>query len=383
MGQRKLAIILVLALVSAIAIGQRLEPTPYADKLISIQAEQKLGFFDHGLLDQPLEVQAMLLDYLGDGEFDPRTANGQLVMKTWIALAKYPAQTREILQLYGVQPEFQAILREYGEGVIPIIEYFLLNDLNSLRAMNAVGNAIASAGQSVTSLRNRLKGNAQPSELEPTSTKAEYGPLERGWYAIHSIHQGGHKFLSQFAIDKENIAHWNQTERTVMAVGSFFTSGVASIERKYQLDETISGGDVFFAAVDVIPFVAAVKLLKVGKSAAATGKELSLIGKTRTFGARLIPKNRFLKSLAGPGVVLATGYVLVRHPGLINSLLGGLAKFLGINPMLFQAAFWFLVIFVALYPFTWILKLLAKATLRSFAWLEKSGRMNEAPIQVQ
>lgn len=383
MSLKKLAFFVLLALFSAIAIGVWSEPMPYEDKLIHLQAEQKLGGIDRRILEQPLEVQAILLDYLGDGEFDPKTASGQLVMKAAIALAKYPTPTQEILQLYGSQPEFRALLREYGECVIPVIKYFLDNDLYSLTAMNTVGNVVETVKQKAVDLWNSVTGNAPPPAAQPVPppVKTEYGPLERGWYAIHSIQNDGHKFLGQFTLDKDSTAHWIQTDRMVSGIGSFFTGGVGNLERKYELDEAINGGDVFFAAVDAIPFVAAVKLLKVGKVAAATGKELSLVGKTRVFGARLIPRSPLLKSLGVTGAKLAIAYVVVTHPGLINSVLGEIAKSLGINPMIFQFACWFIFISVALYPFSWILKILAKTVVTGLAWLEKSRRRNAGEVK--
>ena len=177
----------------------------------------------------------------------------------------------------------------------------------------------------------------------------------------------------------KNARGWEGGVRYIRC--SFFTGGVSNLERKYELDEAISGSDVFFAAIDVIPFVAAVKLLKAGRVAAVTGAELRLVGKTRVFGARLIPKSPFLKSLGGVGAALATGYVVISHPGLINSILGEIAKGLGINPMMFQFVCWFIFISVALYPFSWILKLLAKSVFTGLSWLEKSRRSTAGAVK--
>lgn len=389
MSLKKLAFFALLALLSAITIGVWSEPTPYADKLIHLQAEQRLAGIDRGILDQPLEVQAILLDYLGDGEFDPKTASGQLVMKAAIALAKYPASTREILKLYGTQPEFQDILRKYGECVIPVIKYFLVNDLYSLVVMDSLAKKVETVKEIVKTVLvvvwDFVTGGYTPPPVTSTQTvvKTEYGLMERGWYAIHSIHNesGGHKFLGQFTLDKDDTAHWIQTDRLVSVLASFFTGGVSNIERKIQLDEAIDSGDIFFAAVDVIPFVAAVKLLRVGPLVTATGKEVGLIGKTRVFGARLIPRSPFLKSLGVTGAKLATAYVLVTHPGLINSVLGEIAKGLGIDPMMFQIACWFLFISVALYPFSWILKTLAKAVFTGLLWIEKSSKRSTVAVK--
>ncbi len=387
MSLKKLTFFGMLALFSAIAIGVWSETKPYEEKLIHLQAEQKLGGIDHRILDQPLEVQAMLLEYLGDSEFDPKTASGQLVMKAVIALAKYSTPTQEILQLYGIQPEFRALLREYGECVIPVIKYFLVNDMYSLKAMDTVekrAEKVKEVSETIlVALKNKATGSITPPTAKPAPTlvKSEYGPMERGWYAIHSIQADGHKFLAQFALGRDNTAHWNQTDRMVSAVGSFFTGGVSNLERKYELDEAIGGADLFFAAVDVIPFVAAVKLLKVGKVAAATGKELSLVETTRVFGARFIPKSPFFKSLGVVGAKLATAYVIVSNPGLINGILGGIAKGFGINPMMFQISFWFLCISVALYPFSWILKIFSKSVFAGLLWMEKARKKSAASVK--
>jgi hypothetical protein len=208
--------------------------------------------------------------------------------------------------------------------------------------------------------------------VSPPPGKGEFGPTQRGWYAINSIHGDGHKFLAQFAVDTSNVAHWNQVDRTVTTVASFLTGGVSNLERKYEVNETIGGSDVFFAAIDVIPFVAAVKLLKAGKVVTATGKELSFMSKTRVFAARLIPKNSLLVSMGKYGVVLATGYVVLTHPSLLNSAFAELAKLMGLNPMLVQFFGWFLLISIALYPFFWLLKIVANVILFGLSWLNMS-----------
>lgn len=383
---RKLLFVVLVAFLGAAAIGYWSTSLPYSEKLIRIQAEQKLGRIDKRILDEPLEVQALLMDYAGDGEPDLKKGRSDLVLKAWVALLKYPAQSREVLQLYGTAPEFQAILREHGETVIPVIKYFLVNDVASLRVIkrldevvvaviDGVGDAMAVARKALGDLWDKWKGNAPaaPTPLPaPQPVQAEYGPTERGWYAIKSIKNNGHKFLGQFSLDTSNVAHWNQVDRVAASLTGFFTGGLSNLERKYEIDEAIGGTDVFFATIDVIPFVAAVKLLKAGRVVATTGKELSLVGKTRVFAARLIPKSPLLQSMGRFGVLLATGYVVLSHPGLLNSVFAGIANLLGLSPILVQFVGWFLLISIALYPFSWVLKSLARFVIVSFSWLEKS-----------
>jgi len=166
-------------------------------------------------------------------------------------------------------------------------------------------------------------------------------------------------------------------------VADFMTGGVSNLERKYELDEKIGGSDVFFAAVDIIPFVAAVKLIKAGKVVNTTGKELSVLSKTRVFAARLLPSNANLMKLGKFGAVLATGYVIFKHPGLLNSLFGELAKLIGLPPFLVQFAGWFLLTSILLYPFLGLLKIAANVILLGMSWLSLPAKKESTTPSAQ
>ena len=248
--------------------------------------------------------------------------------------------------------------------------------------MNRQGGSIFNRRQHFGGWWDKLRGNtpapALPPRAAPPAAKVESGPTQRGWYAINSIHSEGHKFLGQFALDAASVAHWNQVDRAGANLSSFLTGGVSNLERKYELDEKIGGSDVFFAAIDVIPFVAAAKLLKAGKVVTATGEELSFVGKTRAFGARLIPKNPTLVKMGKYGVVLGTGYVVLTHPSLLSSAFAEIAQLMGLNPMLVQFVCWFLLISIALYPFFWLLKITANLILLGLSWLNRSMKKRPA-----
>ena len=113
---RKSLLGLSAAVVITLAICLGSTPVSYSDRLVLIQAEQELGHIDSRILLEPVDVQSVLLDYAPDSE---------LVLKAWISLSKYPEKAREILLLYGAEPEFKEILRNYGDAVIPPIQYFL------------------------------------------------------------------------------------------------------------------------------------------------------------------------------------------------------------------------------------------------------------------
>ncbi len=390
--------VVVSAALVAAAMAYGSAPKSFPETLIRVQVAQQLGKIDKRIADEPLAVQALLLDYADDDvRTDVKNGRGELVLKAWVALMKYPAQSREVLQLYGAEPGFQAVLREYGESVIPVIKYFLDHDLFSVKVMNKadevvtatthkVGGALAQARKSIGDVWDKVRGNPLPLAPAspplvpgaPASVKVEFGATQRGWYAINAIHSEGHKFLGQFALDTANVAHWSQVDRAGATVANFLMGGVSSLERKYELNETIGGGDVFFATLDVIPFVVAVKLLKTGKVVTAAGKELTLVGETRVFAPRLIPKNPLLVSMGKFGVVLATGYVVAKNPSVLNSAFVKIGELAGINPAVAIFLGWFLLISIALNPFFGVLKILANLILFGLSWLNKSMKKTPA-----
>ena len=367
MNIRKLSVLLIVAAVLVSLAIYHWKPMPYYERLIRIQAEQELGRIDERITQEPLDIQTVLLDYSYSGD-------KELTLQTWIALSKYRESTRRIIRLYGSEQEFKDILRTYGDSVIPAIQYFLDNDVKSLLVMQAARAVIVNIGGGVNRIWNRVTGNAPLSPSPDAQVPFRVlGPTERGWYAVNFIKNEGHLFLGEFVMGANNVPEWIQTQRFTNALTSFFTSGVRSLETKHALDEKITAVDIFFAGADVIPLAASIKLLRAGKVVVASGEELSLLGRTRAFATRLIPKGAFFKSVQY-GAVIATAYIVVTHPSLVSSLLGEMAKLFGLNPLLVEIVGWFLLVIIALYPFLWALKALVKVILFGLSLIEKSHK---------
>jgi len=327
----------------------------YVEQLIRIQAEQELGGIDSRIPDEPVQVQAMLLDYAGDKE---------LVLKAWIALAKYQGSARDILVRYGAEREFQDILRTYGDAVIPVIQYFRDNDIWSVRAMDATAKAVQSAIEAVKAWWNRVTENA-PASPEPAALPkpVPLGPDERGWYAVHFITHEGHNFLGQFSVNKDKKAVWNQTDRIVKASTSFFTSGVRNLEAKHDLGENIEVADVFWAGLDVALVALPAKLLVSGKAVARSGEELNLATRTRLFAPRMVSNSQVFRKLGAYGAMAATVYIVVTNPSLLNSVFAEVAELIGVSPWVVQVAGWSILIAVALFALSWLLVPAAQLTL--------------------
>lgn len=366
MNLRKPLFFLVAAVAVALAIGQFWQPLSYGEQLILIQSEQALAPIDKRILREPLEVQSVLLDYADDRE---------LVLQAWLALTSYPDKARPVLLLYGAEPEFREILKRYGGAVIPPIQYFLENDLWSVKARDYSAKTIESFADSAKILWERISGNAEKTAKPAAPPKpGELGPLERGWYAVNFIKEEGQHFIGQFVVDNDSKVKWNQTDRIVQGVSSFFTSGIRTLEAKYDLGEDVTNRDYFWAGLDVAVIALPFKLLRAGKAVETSGKALPLTTRTRLFAPRLVSKAAIFQKVGKYGALAATIYIVAAHPSLINSLLGELAGVMGLPPWLVQFAGWALIVTVVLYPFSWLLKLLAQATLGGLAWLERSAR---------
>jgi hypothetical protein len=352
---------LIVALVATFAIVKTTENIPYNDALIRLQTKDRLAAIDPAMANEPLETQVLLLNYSKDNA---------LLLKTWFALKTYPKPARELLKLYGSEADFKEVVLTYGEAAIPVIKYFVDNEIFTLKITTTIGDGVGTIRTMLSDAWDWLTGSAprtQPPKVSPTMPKLD--PTARGWFAVQFIKEEGHQFLGQFAVTKDGVAKWNLTDRVAQGVIKFLTGGMSKLERKVDLNQDVEASDVFFAAVDVIPFVVAAKLLRVGKVATAGGKELSVAGRTRILAPRLIPKSPLFAKLGKYSVIAATAYVVVTNPGLINSLLAELAGMLGVPPWLFQGLFWFVVIFIVTYPFRWILKLAARTILSALSLL--------------
>ncbi|WP_228289956.1 hypothetical protein [Marinobacter salsuginis] len=174
----KLLLILGLATVIALAATVSSRPMLIEERLIQIQAEDTLTGFPR-IESEPLEVQAALLD-MADDEL--------LLLKARAAYLRYPEMTREILPIYGPEPEFRDILRLYGENVLPPIHYFLSNPIGSIELMNDLAARYRAA---VEFFSGDEKTDTDTAGQQKRPVKEKLTREERGWYAVRFIQEEG------------------------------------------------------------------------------------------------------------------------------------------------------------------------------------------------
>jgi len=335
----KFLFLLLISIYCALIISYTSHNESYDDHLIRLQVKQELGGdIYESIKNEPIDIQALLLDY---------SDNKELVLKSIIAIMKYGDKTRKVLSLYGEEAEFKEVLIDYGEITIPIIHYFIENEITSLKVMQTV----ETVKEASKNLWDRIVGNKQ-NDTAPEQKKLD--PKERGGYALNFIKKEGHNFLGQFVIDKHENVKWIQTERVLEGIKSFVAGGVSDLETKYQKGEEITNSDIFWAGTDVLAMAGTVKLLRIGKAAARSGKQVGIAIRTRAFASKILSKGKILPKIAQYSAVAATLYIVAKHPALISSILATFAQSSGLNPLIVKTLGWSFIIFWISYPLLWI-----------------------------
>lgn len=385
---RKLAVVLVAALVGAALISLSAGSETYPERLTRAAAQEALPEAAAMLKSEPAAVNAVFLGYAGDQA---------LVLNARLALLRYPDKARRVLTLYGTAPAFTAVLKEYGPAVVPPIHYFLVNRVRTLELMRYTGETLEAAQTMVENLWGDVPEDSPPQAN--VGGDRPLTPVERGWYAIAFIQREGHSFLGQFVLDADGSVEWVQSERAMQGVADFFTGGVRTLETKYRRDETLSGEDYLWAGVDVLVAVASLKALRAarlgtaatgagaesaaaGGEAAAAGARASrttgLLGRAGLATADLSRAAGIGGRVARYGAVAAAAYLVVRHPGLITGFAGDVARVAGLPPWLVQFGVWALLLLPAFYLALFALRLVLRPTVvvigivgRGMSWLER------------
>lgn len=340
----------LLAFLGALLISRLSGPQPLEAQLLYLQVEQAMPEAADELAGEPAELQALFLAYGSDPV---------LIAKARLALLRYPDLARPIFMALGESQDFQEVLRKYGEDVTLPIHYFLSHDVATLELMRRVRQASDSALDVVRRLWYDDESVQGLAELAPSGSALT--DEERARYAVQFIKLEGYDFLGQFVISPKGEVNWVQTERVLEGINSFFAGGLKGLETKLHQDEPIALGDVGWAAVDVAIGVGALKVLRMSRTGAAGGRSLTFSQRSAALGAGLWRGSVVGSRLVKYGAPAVLAYIAIRHPSVINSLLGSAAERLGLPVELVQVVGWTLV----LLPLILLLRLI----LGPLAWL--------------
>jgi hypothetical protein len=341
---KSLFLAIIAALVTALLISWAWKPIPYEERLVQLQVEQVLPELAAELRSEPVELQAQFIDYAADP---------LLVAKARLALLRYPEMARPILEIYGADPDFQKVLRDYGEHVIPPIHYFLTHDVRTVKWMKQAGEAARAIEDKARGMWGEREARSEESEGS-RSSDGDLTAEERGWYAVRFIHDEGHNFLGQFVVRADGEVKWVQTERVLEVANTLFFGGIRTLETKSRMEQPVELSDVGWAAADVAVGIGVLKVLRMGRSATVAGRSMSFSERSLALSPALLRGSAFGVRLAKYGAPVAVAYLALRHPSVLNSMLGMLADAAGLPVRLVQALGWTLV----LLPLFYVVRLL-------------------------
>jgi hypothetical protein len=331
---RPLYLACLVAAATALLISFVSKPIPIEQRLVQLQLEQLLPEYAEELNRESIELQAQFIDYAQDD-------TPVLSLKARLALLRYPEMTRPILALYGAEEEFQHVLREYGEQIIPPIHYFLNHEITSLWLRKRLSGFLDSGSGAVRQLRGEKKDSDKgPEDESRRAITAE----ERGWYAVMSIKHEGHDFLGQFVLGEDGQVSWIQTERVLEGINAFFASGVRGLETKLRRRESIELSDMGWATLDIAIGVSALKVLRMGRGSGVAARSMSYSERSAALGASLLRGSAIGLRVAKYGAPFALAYIVLRHPSVLNSVFGRVADMLGVPARLMQVLGWSLVL---------------------------------------
>ncbi|KAA3658331.1 MAG: hypothetical protein DWQ10_11395 [Calditrichaeota bacterium] len=364
---RKFIIIFALSCIASLLFCDTLQNVPYEEALIKIQFRDELGDASPDLTYLPIELQALLLDY---------ARNKELLLKSRIALLKYPQQAEKTLQLYGADTLFQNILLRYGEITVPITSYFFENESSLLEVGRQAENRFFQFATKLRNLWDKDTGGVPVTEFQHIE---KLDSVQRGWLAINFINNEGYDFIGQFAINENKEVKWIQTERFLENLNAFFAGGIRNLETKIVLNEKLTGYDYLMGAVDVAVIGGTLKLLRAGRVASKSGKSVGFATRTQLFAPRLFAGGGLIvRKIATYGAVAATAYVVATHPFVLHGMMAEIANGVGIPPTLFQFVGWFLLLFILAYPLFWLFQFLLRPTIwiltMSTGFLAKLGK---------
>lgn len=335
----RIALLLTLALALASTIAAATTEASYEDRLVEVALRQTHAPEGKSVAAQPIAVKALLLDY-----------DHELAFKAQLGLEKYGDDAQDVLLRFGDDPTFQAVLRQYGENTIPVMAYFVQNDIASIRLIYLAQQKSDTAITAAKALWDRF-WQPQPLEAPRTSDAdiATYGPDLRGQRAIAMVAREGHAFLGQFVLNADGKAVWVQTERALEGMKSFFFSGAIHLEKKYQSGQPLEAVDVLSAGMDVFVVAGAFKALKFLRTTQQV-RAVGVMKRSQLLGAPLLRRSTLGRYAMQYGVIAGTAYLVVQHPSLLSGIFVTLGQWLGISPLWAKTLGWSALLAPLLWP---------------------------------
>lgn len=198
--------------------------------------------------------------------------------------------------------------------------------------------------------------------------KPEPNAQERTLWVLGQISKYGESYLRAYEIDRNGWAVFQTVRGGLSLVERYAVPGMINAEAKYTRGDPISASEYAHAALEAGTIALGVgtfarlatasratRAAVYAKSAATPGIR-GYLGRT----AAMLPPELGATALKYGTIGLGV-YAVTKHPGLVSSFFGGVAKTLGYNELVGQTVGWSLVVLAVLwtiYPLLRILQML-------------------------
>lgn len=321
---------------------------PFEDRLIRLQAQEKIPSIAGSLQQESPQINALFLSYAN---------RPPLWMSASLAIEKHGDLARRLLLEYGLVSEFQDVLIDFGADAVLPIGYFYSNDLATLRLQHWLGESAGRIGR-------WWREDESPE-------KTELDAHARGLIGIALLRNKRYELINQFDVNDEGELIRLFGEATMSKVSGFFTSGLRDLERQWRQGDEVEAATFAWAGLDLLVMASAVKILRVGKMARA-----GRVSGGRAAGGVVAARSASaLAPAAKVAIVTGMAVAVIRHPSLISGLGANLADWMGWLIWIGQFLLWliaFAVLFGALRllfgPMLFVTAPVARSCLR---WVER------------
>lgn len=333
------------ALLASVCITYLSGTANYEERLTDIAASRGLPMAAYKAAGNSPKLKELFLEAAADRE---------LTGKLELGLLKYGDRARAVFEMFGDDAPFQEILRQYGEGVVPVVDYFMETDMLILKGGYWAHGQMRDAWLAIR--KAILDKQSKPDQ----ANHFPYGPRYRGIYAIEAIHVDGHHFLGQFVLDKDGHVQRVQTDRILETIKKIFAGGLIELESKYDSGDRIQLTDIAWAGADLLSVFGVPKALKFLGGGGKAIEEAAIVRRTTLMGRGVLLGESVGKHVAGAGAKLAAVYLVVRHPSLLSGVFRALGLLAGLPPWISILIGWWGAAFLAMLA---IIPMLRGATL--------------------
>jgi hypothetical protein len=308
------------------------------------------------------------------------------------AALHYPDSAAKVFAVYGGDETFQKVFDRLGDGVIPVIAYFVEHGSRELELRQAAGQAMRQiwdgkmpTWSSLTREQIGLiaiyqlerRGHEMLAEFEIVDGKAFRKPIRRFFFGVKNVLLGGVDNIETVLVRGERLPSWKEVGFAALDV-TIIAGGIGAVAKVARLGIGSAEAAEESAALtaETTAESSSVRLAAEGATEAAEGATGVAARATEASLVRVAGEGAYeaIAAVGKTGAIaapVAVAYVAVTRPQLVASAGGWVAERLGANRFIGIFAVYLigiLLIMPFVRPFLWFGRAIGKPMLRLVRW---------------